>query len=152
MNSNDFIFYPLFIIIIVSVFTQLYYNDNVIFGSDKNQSQTLVGNQTLNEEESKFELEQGSLSLSFDMTMGLVAIIVSAIALGLIGLNILGSGLRDSSVKIIWNGIVFYGLWTIFSVLSYSSIASIPNFGVLFWFMITFIYSLGVFSKMGSAK
>lgn len=150
MNTNDFIFYPLFIIIIVSLFTQLYYNDIVIFGSDKNQTQSLIGNQTLTGDESELELEQGSLSLGFDMTTGLVVIIISAIALGLIGIKVLGSGLDPTSVKIIWNGIVFYGLWAIFSVLSYGSIASIPTFGVLFWFLMTFIYSIGVFNKMGS--
>ena len=150
MNTNDFIFYPLFILIVISLFTQLYYNDKAVFGSDGIQSQTLIGNQTLIGEESELELEQGNLSLGFDMTVGMVSIIISAVALGLIGLNILGSGLDPQAVKIIWNGIVFYGLWAIFSVMGYSSIVSIPTFGVLFWFMMTFIYSLGVFGKMGS--
>ena len=150
MNTNDCIFYPLFILIVVSLFTQLYYNDNAVFGSDGIQSQTLIGNQTLTGEESELELEQGSLSLGFDMTTGLVAIIIGAIALGLIGLKVLGTGLDPQAVKIIWNGIVFYGLWAVFSVMSYGSIVSIPTFGILFWFMITFIYSLGVFNKMGS--
>jgi len=150
MNSNDYIFYPLFILIIVSLFTQLYYYDEATFNSDEIQSQTLIGNQTLTGEESELELEQGNLNLSFDMTTGLVAIIIGAIALGLIGIKVLGSGLDPQSVKIIWNGIVFYGLWLIFSVLAYNSIITIPSFGVIFWFMITFIYSLGVFGKMGS--
>lgn len=150
MNFNDFIFYPLFILIIVSVFTQFYYNGSAVFGSDAIQSQTLIGNQTLTGEESELELEQGSLDLGFDMTIGLVGIIIGAIALGLIGLNVLGSGLDTFSVKIIWNGITFYGLWAIFSVMSYNSIVSIPVFGVIFWFLMTFIYSLGVFGKMGS--
>ena len=150
MNTNDFIFYPLLILIVVSLFTQLYYYDSATFNSDEIQEQNLIGNQTLTGEESELELEQGNLSLGFDMTVGMVSIIISAVALGLIGLNILGSGLDPQAVKIIWNGIVFYGLWAIFSVMGYNSIVSIPTFGVLFWFMMTFIYSLGVFGKMGS--
>jgi len=149
MNNTDFIFYPLFILIVVSLFTQLYYNDTAIFGSNENQTQSLIGNQTLGGEESELELDNAELSLDFNMTAGLVAVIAGAIALGLIGLNVLGSGLSDFSVKIIWNGIVFYGLWSIFSVLSFNAISSIW-LGSIFWFLLTFIYSLGVFSRMGN--
>lgn len=113
-------------------------------------SQAIIGNQTLNETSQELELETASLELDFTMVTGLVAIIVGAIALGLIGLNVLGSGLPDSSVKIIWNGIVFYGLWSIFSVLGYTALVSIPLFGVMLWFFLTFFYTLGVFGKMGS--
>jgi len=132
------------------MFTQFYYYDTATFDSDEIQSQELIGNQTLDGSEQELELEQGNLDLSFGMTSGLVAIIISAIALGLIGLKVLGSGLNPTSVKIIWNGIVFYGLWLIFSVMSYNAIVSIPIFGVILWFLITFVYSLGVFGKMGS--
>lgn len=147
---NNFIFYPLIVLITISLFTQFYYYDTATFSSEESQNQTLIGNQTLSGEESELELDNAELSLDFTMTVGLVAVIAGAIALGLIGLNVLGSGLSDFSVKIIWNGIVFYGLWSIFSVLGYNSIASIPTFGVIFWFLLTFVYSLGVFGKMGS--
>lgn len=147
---NSFIFYPLVILLTISLFTQFYYYDTATFDSDETQTQNLVANQTLNGTSQELELEQGSLDLGFNMTYGLVAVIVSAIALGLIGLNVLGSGLSDFSVKIIWNGIVFYGLWLIFSVLSYSSIVSIPTFGIIFWFLLTFVYTLGIFNRMGS--
>jgi len=146
---NNFIFYPLIVLMVIGLFTQFYYYDTATFDSDEIQDQELIGNQTLNGTEQQLELEQGSLDLGFDMTVGLVAVIAGAIALGLIGLNVLGSGLDSTSVKIIWNGIVFYGLWLIFSVLSYNSIISIPIFGIIFWFILTFIYSLGIFSKMG---
>jgi len=146
---NSFIFYPLVVLMVVGLFTQFYYYDNATFDSDEIQYQELIGNQTLNGTEQQLELEQGSLDLGFDMTIGLVAVIVGAIALGLIGLHVLGSGLDSNSVKLIWNGIVFYGLWLIFSVLGYNSIVSIPIFGIIFWFILTFIYSLGVFGRMG---
>jgi len=147
---NNFIFYPLVILMTIGLFTQFYYYDTATFDSDEIQTQDIIGNQTLNEEESELELEQGSLDLSFDMTVGLVAVIIGGIVLGLIGIQVLGSGLPDRSIKIIWNGIVFYGLWLIFSVLGYNSIVSIPTFGIIFWFIITFIYSLGVFERMGN--
>jgi len=147
---KSFIFYHLIILLTISLFTQFYYYDTATFSSDETQTQNLAANQTLNGTSQELELEQGSLDLGFNMTYGLVTVIVSAIALGLIGLNVLGSGLSDFSVKIIWNGIVFYGLWLIFSVLSYSSIVSIPTFGIIFWFLLTFVYTLGIFNMMGS--
>lgn len=146
---NNLIIYPLIILVVIGAFTQLYYYSEVDFSSSGAQSQELIANQTLNGTSQELELEEGSLSLNFDMTIGLIVIVLSAIALGLIGLNVLGSGLSDRSVKIIWNGIVFYGLWAVFSIMGYNSIASIPYFGALVWFSLTLFYSLGIFSKMG---
>jgi len=131
------------------MFTQFYYYDTATFDSDEIQSQELIGNQTLTGEESELELDNAELSLDFTMTTGLVAVIAGAIALGLIGIKVLGSGLDSYSIKIIWNGIVFYGLWSIFSVLAFNAISSIW-LGSIFWFLLTFIYSLGVFSRMGN--
>lgn len=82
------------------------------------------------------------------MTIGLIVIIVSAIVLGLIGIKVLGSGLSDTSVKIIWNGLVYYGLWGIFSVFGVDALTSIPIFGLFTWFLLTFIYTLGIFQNM----
>lgn len=149
---NPYITYPLLILIVIGSFYQIYTYGSVNLSTSDTQTQELIGNQTLNEEESELELEQGSLSLDFDMTTGLVAVIIGGIALGLIGIKVLGSGLDSFSVKIIWNGIVFYGLWAIFSVLAFNPIASIPFFGMLLWFFLTLFYSLGVFGKMGSEK
>lgn len=147
---NQFIFYPLIILIVIGLFYQVYTYGSIDLSSSGTQNQELIGNQTLTGEESELELEQGSLSLDFSMTVGLVAIIIGAIALGLIGIQVLGSGLSDFSVKIIWNGIVYYGLWSIFSILAFNPIVGIPFFGLLLWFFLTLFYSLGVFGKMGS--
>lgn len=146
---DNFIFYPLLIMLVVGSFYQVYRYDEISLSSSDTVTQELTGNQTLDEVESQIDLENASLSLDFDMTVGLIGIVVSAIALGLIGLNFVGSGLSDRSVKIIWNGIVFYGLWTIFSILAFNPIALIPIFGVLLWFILTMVYSLGVFNRMG---
>lgn len=137
------------ILLVLGVFTQLYYYEETNLNSEESFSQSISGSQTLNETESELELEQGSLSLDFTMTVGLVALIAGAIALGLIGIQVLGSGISDRAQKIIWNGIVFYGLWLIFSVMGYNSLASIPIFGVLLWFFLTFVYTLGIFNRMG---
>lgn len=147
---NNYIVLPIIIMFMIGIFSQFYYSSAIDISSEGlSQSQTLQGNQTLTGEESELVLDEGSLSLDFTMTIGLVAIIAGAIALGLIGMNVLGSGLSAFSVKIIWNGIVYYGLWAIFSVLGFNAINSLPLFGLLFWFILTLCYTFGVFSKMG---
>lgn len=146
---NNLIIYPLIILIVIGAFTQLYTSNKIDFTASGTDDYILIGNQTLNGTETELELNEGSLSLDFTMTVGIISIMIGAIALGLIGLNVIGSGLPDRSVKIIWNGIVFYGLWSIFSVLGYNSISSIPYLGAFLWFFLTLIYTLGVFGKMG---
>lgn len=147
---NSFVVYPLLILVVIGSFTQIYnFGENYDLSGSNSTSQELITSQTLNGTSQELELEEGSLDLSFNMTVGIVATIAGAIALGLIGLKFLGSGLSDFSVKIIWNGIVYYGLWLIFSVLGYNVLVSIPFLGVLLWFFLTLIYSLGVFGKMG---
>lgn len=148
-SNNNYLLYPLLILIIISVFTQFYYYDSVIFSSDSNQTQIISGTQSLNGSSQDIELDNANLDLTFDMQNGLLLIVGSGIALGLIGLQVVGSGLGERAQKIIWNGIIYYGLWAIFSILGYNSILSIPLFGALLWFMLTFFYSYGVFNKMG---
>lgn len=135
---------------IVAGFTQLYYNSTINLSYDETQITTIYGNQTLDETTSELELQDASLTLDFDMTVGIIAIIIGATALGLIGINFIGSGLSDFSIKIIWNGIVFYGLWLVFSTLGFNFFSIIPFFGSLIWLGLTLVYSIGVFFKMGS--
>ena len=147
---NPFIVYPLLILIVIGSFYQLYTYGSVDLSGSGAQTQNIAGGQTLNETETDIEVAGGSLSLDFTMTAGLVVIIIGAIVLSLIGLQVLGSGLDGFSVKIIWNGIVYYGLWSVFSVLAFNPINSIPIFGLLLWFFLTLFYTFGVFGKMGS--
>lgn len=147
---NKLILYPLLILFIVAGFTQLYYNSTINLSYDETQITTIYGNQTLDETTSELELQDASLTLDFDMTVGIIAIIIGATALGLIGINFIGSGLSDFSIKIIWNGIVFYGLWLVFSTLGFNFFSIIPFFGSLIWLGLTLVYSIGVFFKMGS--
>lgn len=136
---------------VVGGFYQLIAITTIDFTSDEVQNQTLTQNQTLNAEESQLEVSGGSIDFSFNMTIGLITIMVSSIVAGLIGIKVLGSGLDPQAVKIIWNGLIYYGLWAIFSVLGYTAFILIPfGFGLFGWFLLTAIYSLGVWERMGS--
>jgi len=150
---NPYITYPLIILVVIGSFNYLYEFESatsVDLSSEGLIEQNVTGSVFENETETTVSAGTHTLTLDFNMTIGLVAIIVTAIALGLIGFNLLGSGLPDASIKILWNGLIYYGLWTIFSILAFNPITSIPLFGTLLWFFLTLFYSLGVFGKMGS--
>jgi len=149
---NTRIVYPLILLVILGAFSQLVYLESVNLSSNSTISEELVQNQTLTGTESELEVYGGSFTIDFEMTIGLIVIIVSALFLGLIGIKVLGSGLSEHSVKIIWNGLIYYGLWGVFSAFAINAFFAIPIFGAFFWFVLTFIYTLGLLSKMGGKE
>ena len=148
--TNDLIVYPLLLLLIVAGFSQLV----LLSDFDLSYSGTLEeisaeGNQTLNEEESKYIKETSSAVFDINMTTGIIALIIGLVAVGVIaGIRILGSGLSEYSVKLIHKSTVYYGLWGIFSAFSFVAFESIPFFGLFIWLGLTLIYSLGFFKTL----
>jgi len=150
-EMNPYIIYPLLILMVVGSFNYLYIYGSVDFGSSSEQTQDLASIQYLNDTETELEMEQAQFNFEFTMTTGLVAIIAIVMVISLLGASILGSHIfGDTGLKMFYNAVVYYGLWAIFSTFCYTIIINIPFFGVLLWFFFTFIFSLGVFGKMGS--
>lgn len=147
---NGFIIYPLIIMMVIGAFNYSYLYGTVDFTSSNDQSQDFTINQTIDGSESEIEMDEANLNFDFNMTTGLVALIVVVIAISFLGASVLGSKIfSESGLKMFYNAVVWYGLWAIFSAFSITAIASIPSFGILLWFIFTFIFSLGVFGKMG---
>lgn len=149
---NDFIVYPLLILMVIGSFNYIYLYDNVNLNIEDLDSQTysLTQNQTLDGEESKIEVDSSGYGFSLDMTNFLLIIIGITILISLLGASALGSHIfSESGLKMFYNAVIWYGLWAVFSALSYSVIVNIPYLGVLGWFGGMFIYSLGVFGKIG---
>lgn len=94
-------------------------------------------------------------SLSVDTTFtidefwGLLASIITISVIGaLFGIQLFNTGLNSESVKTLIIAIAYMGLWGLFSILSQDLILSIPIFGAIVWFLLTFVYALGVIKKM----
>lgn len=81
------------------------------------------------------------------ITGGIALILVLSIIGGAIGIQFLGSGLSEGSVRIILLAIFYGGLWAILSLLSYPLIIAIEVFGVLIYLTLTILYAIGVVSK-----
>lgn len=148
--ANDYITYPLLILVIIAGFTQLLVNTNSTGidlsynGSINVDSQT--GNLTENENTTTIQTQEQNAVFDINMITGLIALIISLIVVGVIaGIRVLGSGLSEKSVTLIYNSTVYYGLWGIFSALSFQAFNSIPIVGLFTWLIMTLIYSLGFF-------
>jgi hypothetical protein len=87
------------------------------------------------------------------MTTGLIALIIVLVVVGVVaGIRVLGSGLSSYSVMLIHKSTVYYGLWGVFSAFSFGLFLGIPIFGVLIWFALTLVYSIGFFSTLNSSE
>lgn len=144
------ILYPLLMLIILSVFIQLMANTGVLdltYSNSTSQSQS--GNQTLNSEESELQQETTTALFDINMTTGIVALIIALVAVGVVaGIHVLGSGLSDYSVQLIHKSCIYYGLWGVFSALSFMAFLNIPIFGLVLWLGLTLIYSIGFFQTL----
>lgn len=96
--------------------------------------------------------EQGILSGSSNFSIlitGAIGIIlvVSIISIGL-GIQVIGSGLSETSIKTLVNGIAYTGIWLVLSVLSTPLILNIEVFGIIIYVILTLGYVLGVIEKL----
>jgi hypothetical protein len=113
-------------------------------GTSTVDSQT--GNQTINGTPAQYQSDSTTASFSINMIGGLLALIIGLTAVAVVaGIRVLGSGLSEKSVTIIYNSTVYYGLWGIFSALSIVLFSALPLFGMLLWLGLTLCYSIGYF-------
>lgn len=151
---NGLILYPLLIIFLLGAFCQLL-NISAIDMSYNGTlaSMNTTGNQTLNGTTQELSQQQQSSSFAVDMTTGLIALIIGLVAVGVVaGIRVLGSGLSEFSVNLIYKAVVYYGLWGMFSALAIDGFISIPFFGAFFWLGLTLVYSLGFFQSIGKGE
>lgn len=71
-----------------------------------------------------------------------------AVAVVLLGLRVLGSGLSDDSIRILCVALSYIGIWLFLSILAMPLLFSIEIFGVLMYTALTIGYTIGVIEKM----
>lgn len=143
------ILYPLLILIFVGAFYMIVSNNNANFSSYYNNAFEASGNQTLSGTTSTLTQQPANVSFNLDMTTGLIILIISMVIIGTVaGVRVLGSGLSNFAVQLLYKSAVYYGLWGMFSIFSITAFISIPTFGVFFWFILTLIYTLGFFQTL----
>ena len=98
------------------------------------------------------EMEGADLLFNIDaLTGALVWIIVIIALVSVIGINILGSGLSETSVHIITLGTAYTTIWIVLSLLASPLIFSIEIFGALIYVVLTIIYAFGFINKISGS-
>lgn len=108
-----------------------------------------LGNQTIDGTPQTMDIEGYGVSAGFDLETGVIAVVIVVMAIGVVaGITVLGSGLSDVSVSIIYKSVMFYTLWLLLSVFGLEGITTVPIFGWVFYFFLTLVYSLGVVQQI----
>jgi len=99
------------------------------------------------------ELTNNANSFNFDPLLTAITwIIVLTVLAGVIGINVVGTGLNASSSKIIVVGTAWSTAYIFFGITAYPLIMSIPlSWGELIYVSITVIYAIGVFKQIGDS-
>ena len=120
---------------------------SIVFGADfiSLSLDTLVGNEPLiNETWSGFTTE-GLASFGIDEFTGAILILVTIMGIStLLGIRILGSGLSDTSVRLITILVSYVSVWLLLSIISAPLIFDIPIFGAIIYATLTLMYVIGV--------
>lgn len=92
-------------------------------------------------------------SFAIDQFWGLLGTIITIALIGaLFGIQLFNSGLNSESVRVLILTFTYIGIWGLFSLLSFDLIMSIPVFGAIIWFVLTFVYALGVIKKFSGTS
>lgn len=151
-----FIIIPMAVIITLFFFS-LIYNSSTIGTTLNSNYSSQSANGTFIEDgtEKSLSTDYGEYNLATNETQGIIAIVIAVSVIGsLIGIRVLGSGLSEMTVKILYNTIFFYGIWALFSALSLQWFILIPIGGWIIYFVLTGTLSFGIVQQIngGSAE
>lgn len=109
----------------------------------------IKGSSKLGGTSTAFEIPFGDIVLKIDPTAGLIVIFIVVIVIAVIlGIQILASGLSPESIRFIMNAILYFGLWSLLSVLASGLIFGIAIFGTIIYISLTIGYVIGVIQKI----
>lgn len=96
-------------------------------------------------------LETGNNEYNFAINdlQGIISIVIAvSVIASLIGIQVLGSGLSEFTVKVLYNTIFYYGIWALFSVYSLALLLMIPVGGWIIYFIFTSSLSYGIVQQI----
>jgi len=134
------------IMMIITLLSIISGNTFTSYSDTQTFDQTVFVNGTASE----FAINDTAVLFQIDGLIGaLIILVVIATVVGLIGIQVLASGLSDTSVSTIRTSIIYGGIWGLLSVGASALIISIETFGALIYLMLTILYIIGVIQKMG---
>jgi len=143
---NKMMVFPLAFLLILSIFSAI--NTGITY-TGHSQDMSDIDGFVINDSETTISVPEAE-EQEFDIWQGTYAIfiVVTAMGIGIIaGITVLGSGLKDYSAKLMFDGILFLGLWTCLSVVTIMYMF-MNVFTTLFWIGLTVMYTIGVGNQM----
>lgn len=104
-------------------------------------------------EEKSLAIDESEYEFAINETQGILAIIIAvSVIVSLIGIRVLGSGLSEMTIKILYNTIFFYGIWALFSVFSLELLLLVPVGGWIVYCGLTGLLSFGIVRQINGAS
>lgn len=150
---NKLMLFPLGFMFILTIISSVY-TSHTYLGSSTDM--TVDGNLTITEDgaEKTGSVDiPGSESQSFDMwgSTGAMLIIVAAIAVGILaGIQIVGSGLGEHAQALVFDGVLYFGLWACLTIIARDMLFAATITSIL-WITLTTTFVIGLGSHMGRA-
>lgn len=140
---NKLLMFPLAFMFLLSVFT-FAYTGITLKGSSQDYSDQ--GGVTVQNESGSVDIPQAG-SHEYNIwesdSIGALVILLSAIAIGIVaGITVLGSGLKEFSQSLIFQSILFLGLWACLTVIT-SYFMFQNEITSIFWISLTTIFVMG---------
>lgn len=142
---NKFLLFPLGFMLIISLIG-MWYNPSFSFsGQSDDWSSTPGGynNTTVNVPGAS------PVAINLNSSTTILALLLGAIAVGIAGgVSILGSGLSGNAQNVLFNSVIFLGLWGVLSLFGASVIFNSNDAMLFLWIVLTIIFVIGLASHI----
>lgn len=155
VDNLKIIIIPLAVLVFIMILAQAHAHMQFNFlNSVTTESGDISGSQTQNGTSTEYSQPTQGAIFSPDLANGIIAIVIALSGiLAVVGIRVVGSGISETSVMIIYKTIFFYVLWGVCSVFALDNregLLSIPNnIGLYLWFGFTLFYSIGIVQSVG---
>ncbi len=151
---NKFLMFPYAIIIMIAIITIAMSNDYGAGMFTGNHTVETSGNITIDENVTTVNLpESGEMNIQFTELEGALVILTIAIAIAIVaGIHVLGSGLSDTSQRLIFYSAIYLGIWAVFSILASPLLFAIASFGILIWIILTLMVVIGFAGEVSGSE
>jgi len=95
------------------------------------------------------DIDSKTFDFEIDTAMAILTAIITAVIL--LGIQILGSGLQDTTVRVVTLIILYMGIWTILSIMGWSLLFSNKITGTIIYVFLCLFYIVGIADKIGGS-
>lgn len=142
---NKLLIIPLAIMLMLTIYGMVYTDSSITASSeDLNVGSGGVNGTTVDVPGA------GAQTFNLDSSATVLAILIAAIAVGIAaGVNILGSGLSDTAQDIIFNSVLFFGIWAVLTAFA-SNVIFVDSIMITIYVVLTIIFTIGLGMQIGS--